>query len=208
MCGRSERRQDRHLDDLRARRRDDHRRGHLHAAGCPRSSRRQCADRLARQRHRRASASPLRSPSSRSFGGDGHPGQYRAGIRADDGLSWRPGLLGFQLGRAGVGCGRDWVNGLSFIGPQFGWTWIRSSRWRLAASYLLTAVNAIGVRAAGGSSIVTVAIKVLPLLAVIWLVRANAAPAGLTIEPLAPVPVSLRQYCHRHRPHLLRADRI
>ncbi len=54
---------------------------------------------------------------------------------------------------------------------------------------LLTMVNAIGVRAAGGLSIVTVAIKVLPLLAVIWLF-AERGVSGEAYEPLAPMPVN------------------
>jgi APA family basic amino acid/polyamine antiporter len=53
----------------------------------------------------------------------------------------------------------------------------------------LTAVNAIGARAAGGLSIVTVAIKVLPLLAVIWLFVERGA-SGAAYEPFAPAPIS------------------
>jgi APA family basic amino acid/polyamine antiporter len=53
---------------------------------------------------------------------------------------------------------------------------------------VLTAVNAIGVRAAGGLSIVTVAIKVLPLLAVIWVFGERGASGG-AYEPLAPMPI-------------------
>lgn len=54
---------------------------------------------------------------------------------------------------------------------------------------LLTAINAVGVRAVGGLSIVTVAIKVLPLLAVIWLFAERGA-SGAAYEPLAPTPVN------------------
>jgi APA family basic amino acid/polyamine antiporter len=54
---------------------------------------------------------------------------------------------------------------------------------------LLTAINAIGVRASGGVSIVTVAIKILPLLAVIWLFVERHAGGG-HYEPLAPMPVN------------------
>jgi APA family basic amino acid/polyamine antiporter len=53
---------------------------------------------------------------------------------------------------------------------------------------VLTVVNAIGVRAAGGLSIVTVAIKVLPLLAVIWVFGERGA-SGAAYEPLAPMPI-------------------
>lgn len=55
---------------------------------------------------------------------------------------------------------------------------------------ILTAVNAIGVRASGGFSIVTVAIKVLPLLAVMWLFIDRGA-SGRRYEPLAAVPINL-----------------
>ena len=48
----------------------------------------------------------------------------------------------------------------------------------------LTALNAAGVRAVGGFSIVTVAIKILPLLAVIWLF----AERGLRGQPFANLP--------------------
>lgn len=54
---------------------------------------------------------------------------------------------------------------------------------------IVTIVNAIGVRAAGGLSIVTVAIKVLPLLAVIWLFGERGASGG-SYEPFAPAPVT------------------
>ena len=55
---------------------------------------------------------------------------------------------------------------------------------------VLTGVNALGVRAAGGLSLVTVVIKVLPLLAVVWLFGQRAATGG-EFEPLAAVPVNL-----------------
>lgn len=55
---------------------------------------------------------------------------------------------------------------------------------------VLTGVNALGVRAAGGFSLVTVAIKVLPLLAVVWLFGERGATGG-AFEPLAAVPVDL-----------------
>ncbi|HEY4071167.1 MAG TPA: amino acid permease, partial [Sphingomicrobium sp.] len=55
---------------------------------------------------------------------------------------------------------------------------------------LVTAVNAIGVRAAGGLSIVTVAIKILPLLAVIWLFVERGARGG-TYEPFAAATITV-----------------
>lgn len=54
---------------------------------------------------------------------------------------------------------------------------------------LLTAVNAVGVRAAGGFSLVTVAIKILPLLAVIWLFLQRGV-SGASYEPLSPMPIT------------------
>jgi len=55
---------------------------------------------------------------------------------------------------------------------------------------VLTAINALGVRAAGGFSVVTVLIKLLPLLAVVWIFGERGA-AGGPFEPLAPAPVDL-----------------
>lgn len=54
---------------------------------------------------------------------------------------------------------------------------------------LLTAINAVGVRAAGGFSLVTVAIKILPLLAVIWLFLQRGV-SGASYEPLSPMPIT------------------
>lgn len=55
---------------------------------------------------------------------------------------------------------------------------------------VVTVVNAIGVRAAGGLSIVTVAIKILPLLAVIWLFAERGARGG-AYESFAPAPINV-----------------
>jgi basic amino acid/polyamine antiporter, APA family len=80
------------------------------------------------------------------------------------------------------------ASALSFAGPQFGGQdWIVS----LAIGWvvLLTIINAIGVRAAGGFSLVTVAIKLLPLLAVIWLFLGRGA-SGADYEPFPPTPIS------------------
>lgn len=56
---------------------------------------------------------------------------------------------------------------------------------------VLTAVNAMGVRAAGGLSVVTVLIKLLPLLAVVWIFGERGATGG-TFEPLAAAPIDLQ----------------
>ncbi|MEO8175098.1 MAG: amino acid permease [Sphingomicrobium sp.] len=77
---------------------------------------------------------------------------------------------------------------LTFIGPQFGGPGAVVPI-AIGCVVLLTLVNAIGVRAAGGLSIVTVAIKILPLLAVIWLFVDRGA-SGAAYEPFAPVPIS------------------
>ena len=58
---------------------------------------------------------------------------------------------------------------------------------------VLTAVNAMGVRASGGVSIFTVAIKVLPLLAVIWLLVERGASGG-HYEPLARAPINVANF--------------
>lgn len=80
------------------------------------------------------------------------------------------------------------ASALSFISPEFGGP---STVVPIAIGCVLvvTLVNAIGVRAAGGLSIVTVAIKVLPLLAVIWLFAQRGA-SGAHYEPFAPAPVT------------------
>jgi APA family basic amino acid/polyamine antiporter len=60
----------------------------------------------------------------------------------------------------------------------------------IACVVLLTAVNAIGIRASGGLSIVTVAIRVLPLLAVVWLFVERGV-SGEAYEQLAPMPLGI-----------------
>src|SRR5690348_14282416 len=77
---------------------------------------------------------------------------------------------------------------LSFVAPQLASGHVVPIA--ITSVVVLTAINANGVRAAGGVSIVTVAIKVLPLLAVIWLFAQRGASGG-TYEPLAPAPVNL-----------------
>jgi APA family basic amino acid/polyamine antiporter len=80
------------------------------------------------------------------------------------------------------------ASALSFAGPQFGGSTaivVGAIFWLV----LLTVVNAMGVRAAGGFSLVTVAIKLLPLLAVIWLFAERGASGG-AFEPLPPLPIS------------------
>lgn len=55
---------------------------------------------------------------------------------------------------------------------------------------LLTGINTLGVRAAGGFSVVTTAIKLLPLVAVIALFGERAV-AGPALEPIAATPLTL-----------------
>ena len=80
------------------------------------------------------------------------------------------------------------ASALSFIGPQFG---DPSSVVTIAIGcvVIVTAVNAIGVRAAGGLSIVTVAIKILPLLAVIWLFAQRGVSGG-RFDSFAPMQIT------------------
>jgi len=60
----------------------------------------------------------------------------------------------------------------------------------IAAIVFLTAVNAMGARAAGGLSLLTVAIKLFPLVAVIIILALRGAGGG-QFEPLAPMPVTI-----------------
>ena len=55
---------------------------------------------------------------------------------------------------------------------------------------VLTGINALGVRAAGGFSIITVLIKLLPLMAVIWIFAERGVTGG-SYEPMASTPVNL-----------------
>lgn len=80
------------------------------------------------------------------------------------------------------------ASALSFIGPQFGGPDLVLPV-AVGCVVLLTAINAIGVRAAGGLSVVTVAIKLIPLLAVIWLFVQRGASGG-SYEPLPPLPIT------------------
>lgn len=77
---------------------------------------------------------------------------------------------------------------LSFLGPQFGGGIVVPVA--IGSVVLLTAINAMGVRASGGLSIVTVIIRILPLLAVIWLFVGRGASGG-HYEHLAPLPINL-----------------
>lgn len=78
---------------------------------------------------------------------------------------------------------------LSFVSPSLGG---EAAIVPMAIGWLvvLTAINAAGVRAAGSFSIVTVAIKLIPLLAVVFLFVERGVTGG-TFEPFAPMPVNL-----------------
>ena len=80
------------------------------------------------------------------------------------------------------------ASALSFAGPQYGGQdaiLLGAIGWLV----ILTAINAMGVRAAGGFSLITVAIKLLPILAVIWLFIERGA-SGAAYEPLPPLAIS------------------
>lgn len=81
------------------------------------------------------------------------------------------------------------ASALSFVGPQFV---SPDAIVSVAIGWLvvLTCINALGVRVAGGFSVVTVLIKLLPLLAVIWIFGERGATGG-SYEPMAPMPVTL-----------------
>ena len=97
-----------YLDDQRAGRRHYHRGCHLHAPSQPRAARSQRADQLADQRRRR-DGDRLRARPSRPPRRGGHPGQCRATVRRDRGLSRGMVLLGVQLVGPGLGRGRRGV---------------------------------------------------------------------------------------------------
>ena len=80
------------------------------------------------------------------------------------------------------------ASAMSFAGPQLGGPGLIVPI-AIGCVVLLTAVNAIGVRAAGGLSVVTVAIKLLPLLAVIWQFVQRGA-SGASYEPLPPLAIT------------------
>ncbi|HEV8408503.1 MAG TPA: APC family permease [Sphingomicrobium sp.] len=75
---------------------------------------------------------------------------------------------------------------LSFIGGGSGLVLPMS----IASVVLLAGVNAVGVRASGVLSIVTVAIRVLPLLAVTWLFAERGVSGG-HYQSFAPAPINL-----------------
>ena len=60
----------------------------------------------------------------------------------------------------------------------------------LASVFLFTAVNALGARASGGMSILTVAIRLLPLAAAILILALRGTRAA-PFEPLAAAPVTI-----------------
>ena len=77
---------------------------------------------------------------------------------------------------------------VSRINPMFGAnTVITLSIGTIA---FLTAVNALGVRVSGALNMVTIAIKLLPLLGAVVLLALTAG-AGTPLEPLAAVPMSI-----------------
>ena len=60
----------------------------------------------------------------------------------------------------------------------------------VAAIVVLTFVNAMGVRVSGGVNMLTIAIKLMPLVGVVILLVVAMA-AGDSLEPLAPAPLSV-----------------
>ena len=80
------------------------------------------------------------------------------------------------------------VSALSFIGPAFG-NQATIVPLAIGSVIVITFINAMGVRASGRFSIVTVAIKVLPLLAVVWLFALRKASGGATAAA-PPTPIN------------------
>jgi basic amino acid/polyamine antiporter, APA family len=77
---------------------------------------------------------------------------------------------------------------LSFLSPQFGAAIVVPIA--ILSVVVLTAINAVGVRASGGFSIITVLVKILPLIAVIWLFVGRGLSGG-HYEHLARTPINL-----------------
>ena len=80
------------------------------------------------------------------------------------------------------------VSALNFINPAIGGP-AMTVPLSIANIALITAINALGVRASGRFGVVTVAIKLVPLFAVIWLFVTRGASGG-SYEALAPLPVN------------------
>jgi len=77
---------------------------------------------------------------------------------------------------------------LSWISPGFGGPWFVVAA-AITAVVVLTLVNASGVRSAGGLALVTVAIKLFPLLAVMAIMVIHGV--GGAFQPLPPVPLNV-----------------
>jgi APA family basic amino acid/polyamine antiporter len=77
---------------------------------------------------------------------------------------------------------------LSWISPGFGGPWFVVAV-AVAAVVALTLVNASGVRSAGGLALVTVAIKLFPLVAVMAIMVIRGL--GGVFQPLPPVPLNI-----------------
>jgi APA family basic amino acid/polyamine antiporter len=77
---------------------------------------------------------------------------------------------------------------LSWISPGFGGPWFVVVA-AITAVVALTLVNASGVRAAGGLALVTVAIKLFPLVAVMAIMVIHGLKGAF--QPLPPVPLNL-----------------
>ena len=80
------------------------------------------------------------------------------------------------------------ASALSWVSPAFAGSFFLLSV-AIGSVVLLTGVNAMGARASGGMSILTVAIRLLPLFAVMLALALRGAGSG-SFEPLAPAPVT------------------
>ena len=81
------------------------------------------------------------------------------------------------------------VSALSFIGVDFGGQ-AMIVPLAITSVVVFTAINAMGARASGRFAVLTVAIKLLPLLAVIWLFAMRGLSGG-AYEALPPTPVNV-----------------
>ena len=81
------------------------------------------------------------------------------------------------------------VSAMSFVGLDFGGQ-AMIVPLAIASVVVLTVINAMGARASGRFGVITVAIKLLPLLAVIWLFAMRGLSGG-AYEAFPPTPVNV-----------------
>ncbi len=186
MYGVSNRRPDRHLDDRRAGRRYDDRRGHFHAAGAlaPLG-----ANALVGWILSRVGALTIAFALARlsQLGGDGIEAniERQLGRTAAFLVAWSFWVSNLAAQAAVAIAG---ASALSWISPAFaGPGFVIPAA--IGSVAFFTAVNALGVRASGVTSMVTVAIRLAPLAGVI-LIFALRGSGSAAYQPLAAMALT------------------